>query len=80
MVAGHDIVGTGTVTIIDDNGQTTVKTPVRDSDTFGNIYHYITILPSDNVKCPVTVDRVIVKNGGFIGIHQHTPTDLAAVR
>jgi hypothetical protein len=52
MVAGHDIVGTGTVTIIDDNGQTTVKTPVRALDTFGNIYHYITILPSDNVAMP----------------------------
>jgi hypothetical protein len=52
MVAGHNIVGTGTVTIIDDNGQTTVKTPVRELDTFGNIYHYITILPSDNVAMP----------------------------
>ena len=52
MVAGHDIVGTGTVTIIDDNGQTVVKTPVRDVDIYGNIYHYITILPSDNVAMP----------------------------
>ena len=52
MIAGHDIVGTGTVTIIDDNGQSVVKTPVRDIDIYGNVYHYITILPSDNVAMP----------------------------
>lgn len=52
MVAGHDIVGAGTVTIIDDNGQTSVKTPIATVDDFGNVYHYITLLPSDNVAMP----------------------------
>ena len=54
MICGHDLtynVG-GTVTIIDSNGQSAVKTPVRDVDTYGNVYHYVRIFPSDNVAMP----------------------------
>ena len=52
MVAGHDIVGTGSVQIIDDNNQTTTKTPIRAVDDYGNVYMYIELLPSDNVAMP----------------------------
>jgi len=54
MICGHDIVTSvpNTVKIIDDLGQTTTKTPVRSVDQYGNVYHYITILPSDNVAMP----------------------------
>lgn len=52
MIAGHDIVGVGTVDIIDKNGQSTTKTPIRDIDQYGNVYFYVEIVPSDNVAMP----------------------------
>lgn len=52
MVAGHDIVGTGTVTIIDENGQTVTKTPVAAVDTFGNTYNYIVLTNADHIAMP----------------------------
>ena len=52
MVAGHDIVGTDRVTIIDENGQTVIKTPVGAVDTFGNTYYYIVLDNSDHIAMP----------------------------
>ena len=52
MVAGHDVVGAGTVTIIDENGQTAIKTPVAAMDIFGNIYNYIQLTGLDVIAMP----------------------------
>lgn len=52
MIAGHDIAGTGNVTIIDENGQTATKAILSAVDDYGNRYQYISILPSDNVAMP----------------------------
>jgi len=54
MICGHDIVAAVAPTVIirDDNGQTVTKTPQRAVDQYGNVYHYITLLPSDNVAMP----------------------------
>jgi hypothetical protein len=51
MIAGHRIQSTS-ATIQDDQLQSATKTVLTDTDGEGNIYSYITIVPSDNVSMP----------------------------
>jgi hypothetical protein len=51
MIAGH-IVQATQATIQDDQLQSATKTILTDTDGEGNVYSYVTIVPSDNVAMP----------------------------